>query len=427
MKHGTKAYNFAVKHQVVMLSGYIHPSRLGKKVLATSDLHGLPKGSSCDDFVSTLPYSVQRELNNWRPGPPGATCRKPEVYGSQPQSVCSDDAAQDAVLKQAAEDLHKDIASMQAKIVKLQARKTLLDSISRPILERAEREARRKEEERQRKLEEERLEQERLASVKRKREEEERQEEARREEQRRKRQRREAEESRGTRISAQSCNVQDHVLENFDRQALHVALGNSSYIMLWDYAKGQSWKGIPQELFNKLNGRGYRQSHAVLAALCPDSHQTYYVQFKDGSSQWSGPGSFTEAVQDSGRRSFVAFGPRGSWFVAWEGGAWRHNGLPRSLQNMLNSNRHRSVAFLSISGIDHHMDDDFDRIDCDFDRDVDDAAWFVRWADEKHPAWKLSNAPQSLSDKIQEVQERGGKVRSVEFGRYENWVLRYSD
>ena len=411
VKHGTKAYNFAVKHEVVLLAGYANPALLSEPFDTSAANHQTyRRGSSFADFASGLPYHVRNELNNWRRGSKAATRGKPQPRTSPTESVSNDDALQGSALRLATEKLAKDIAN-------LEARKGLLDSMSKQLQNRIEQEARKKEEERQRKLEEEKRERQRQEELKRKREEEQRQEESWREEQRRKHAKWQAEENRGPKIWA-SCNVQEDLYEDFDRSTLHVALGNGGYIMLWDWVKGHAWSGIPKDLSDKLNGRGYHQSHATLAALSPDS-SNYFVQFSDGRSQWRGPEGFTEAVQQySARPAVVAFGPHDSWFVKWDDGCWQHEGLPRSLQNMLDSNRHRAVGFLSMSGID---DDDY------IHSDIDDAAWFIRWEDGNGPAWKLTGSPTSLSEAIEEIQEWGGSVRSVEFGSHGEWVLRYAD
>ena len=400
VRRGTKAHHFAVQHEVVMLQGYIQPSRIGKKALDTSKLN-VPnsKWTSCDNFKASLPESVRRELRAWRRGSP-SICRD---LGRGPPAMCDDDAVQDAVLKRVAEEISKEIK-------KLQDEKRLIDSMAGQVEERIRKQAERKEQERQKKLEEER----RLEEVKRKRGEEERQEEERREERRRQQVEREAEESRGPRIWARCCG-QDHLLKVFDRKVLQVALGNQGYIVLWDWVKGHKWSGVPRELSNKLNGRGYHQARANLVALGPDSEDHYFVQFADGTSQWRGPDNFSEVVQAYGGLRLVAFGPQNSWYAKWSDGSSQWSNLPRSLCNMLDSNRHRSICCLSISGIGAYQD-------------VDDAAWFMSWDDGRHPTWKLSGGvPPALSDKVREVQSDGGSVRSVEFGGHGDWVLRCSD
>eukprot|EP00437_Effrenium_voratum_P025771 CAMPEP_0181417478 /NCGR_PEP_ID=MMETSP1110-20121109/11062_1 /TAXON_ID=174948 /ORGANISM="Symbiodinium sp., Strain CCMP421" /LENGTH=475 /DNA_ID=CAMNT_0023540431 /DNA_START=84 /DNA_END=1512 /DNA_ORIENTATION=+ len=414
-RHGIKhhkAYHFAVKHKVVMLRGYVQPSRLGK-VLNTApyrlNVRGYP---SFEDSEKAVPPFVLQEVKSyWRYDPAWARCRKLRMQEAPDQAWKDDDAVHGGVLKRESERLAEQIA-------KLEVQKKLIDAQSWQIQERTEKEARRKEEERLQKLEQERAEQQRLEERKRKREEEERRQEKYL-----------AEERRGPRIWA-CCTEQDHLLQYFDRAALQVALGRSGYITLWDRAKGHSWSGIPNLLYNKINSRGYHQSHATLVALSPDS-DNYYVQFSDGTASWVGPDSFTNAIQNSGRLSVVAFGPSGSWFVEWPSGAWQHEGLPRSLSNMLNSNRHRSVAILSISG--KRDEDDFSDIDEYYElihgrQDSRDSepAWFIRWEDGKHPAWKLMNQPADLSETVDEVQQRGA-VRSIEFGKHGEWVLRYSD
>ena len=391
---GSKASNFAVKHGVVMLKGYVQPSRLGK-VLSTAALRLDVTGQrSLEGFLSALPERVRREVKSyWRPDPTGTRCRKPEDQES-PDQVWRDDAAQRLVLKRASEKLLQEIRE-------LQARHALIDAQSQQIQERENREARLKEEARLRKLEEERCKRARREEIRKRKQEK---EDAKNKHQ--------AEERRGPRVWAALSANQKHLFEVFDREALQVALGNDSYITLWDFAKGHAWCNIPKSLENKLNGRGYHQSHATVVVLSPDS-DAYYVKFSDGAAQWSGPGSFMEALADDGRLSVVAFGERGSWFAGWPDGSWKTHSLPRSLRNMLDSNRHRPVALLSISGTSAFQD-------------YDEAAWFIHWGDSQHPAWKLTNAPSELSEKVQDVKEQYGTVRSIEFGSYGEWILRWT-
>ena len=390
---GSKASNFAVKHGVVMLKGYVQPSRLGK-VLSTAALRLDGTGQrSLEGFLSALPERVRSEVKScWRRDPTSTRCRKPEEQES-PDQVRRDDAAQRLVLNRASDKLSQEIE-------KLQAKKSLIDAQSRQIQERACRETRLKEEARVRKLEEERREHERQEQLQRRKQEEERL-----------KKKYQAEKARGPRIVAK-CPDQRDLIENFDREVLQVALGNGGYIALWDRAWGQTWNNIPTSLENQLTGLGCHQAHPTLVALSPDS-DIYFVQFSNGSRRWSAaaPDSFTEAVADYGRLSVVAFGERGSWFVQWPDGSWQHEGLPGSLCSILESNSHRPVAKLSISGAGFYLDE---------------PAWFIRWRDNEHPTWKMRNAPSELSEKVRKVQEQWGQVRSVEFGDYGEWVLRWT-
>ncbi|CAE7898799.1 unnamed protein product [Symbiodinium sp. KB8] len=416
-RHGIKhhkAYHFAVKHKVVMLRGYVQPSRLGK-VLNTAPYRLSVRGyPSFEDFEKAVPPLVLQEVKSyWRYDPAWARCRKLRVQEAPDQAWKDDDAVHGGVLKRESERLAEQIA-------KLEVQKKLIDAQSWQIQERAEQEARRKEEERLQKLEQERAEQQRLEERKRKFEEEERRQE-----------KYHSEEQRGPRIWAR-CSKQDHLTQEFDRQALQVVLGKSGYITLWDYVKGHSWSGIPTKLYNKINSRGYNQSHATMVALSPDSDDYYYVQFSDGEYDFFGPDDFADAVGNSGPLSVVAFGPKRSWFVRWPNGAWQHNGLPTSLENMLDSNRHRSVAMMSISGTsdleESTCTEDYESSDgSDEDDDLDDAAWFIRWEDAKGPPYKLANEPPSLKNRVQQIHQQGGTVRSIEFGRHGEWVLRYTD
>lgn len=387
----SKAYNFATKHKVVMIKGYIRPERLSNKVFEAAEYFRDYSGrQSFDDFVSDLPETMRQEVTRyWRLDTFSTRCRRPISKTSLNQAVHEDDAARKLVLMKASDWLSQEIE----KLERLRARKKVIDAQTREISKRADREeARLKKEARVQKLEEERRERERQ------------------EEERLKKKLR-AEERRGPKIRAR-CPEKDHLYDNFDRKALQVALGNGGYIAIWDRAKRHAWSNIPKSLVNKLNGRGYHQAHATMVALSPDSDD-YYVQFSDESAKFSGPESFEELVTTSKPPSVVAFGEGGCWFVGWPSGRWEYQSLPRSLRNMLDSNRHRSVAKLSISGTSRYQD-------------FDDAAWFIHWEDDGHPVWKLKNAPDSLLERLQEVQEKGGTVRSVEFGSYDEWVLRYA-
>ena len=96
---GTKAYHFAVQHNVVMLQGYIQPSRIGKKALDTSELD-LPGRMSFADFTDSLPETVQRELQAWRSG---SQCICIDL-GRGPPAMCDHDAVQDADRRDGEED-----------------------------------------------------------------------------------------------------------------------------------------------------------------------------------------------------------------------------------------------------------------------------------------------------------------------------------
>ena len=163
-------------------------------------------------------------------------------------------------------------------------------------------------------------------------------------------------------------------------------------------------------------------------ALSPDS-DAFYVQFSDGDYDYFSYSaeSFRQALNDSSTPSVVALGPRSAWYVGWPDGRWQSNGLPRSLL-------HRCVAFTSISGLDispkddsRDSDDDSRSPSEDEGGDVDTVAWFIRWGDERNPPWKLKIAPSSLSETVEEVHQNGGRVRSIEFGSFGDWVLRCSD
>lgn len=223
---------------------------------------------------------------------------------------------------------------------------------------------------------------------------------------------------RGPRIWAR-CSEQDHLLDQFDRDTLQVALGKKSYLAIWDEALGHSWSGIPKPLAINLKGRQENQEHATLVALSPDSDY-FYAQFgRDAhpETQFAGPENFTKALKQKPELcEVVTFGPREAWFIKWTDGRMQSSNLPHSLKELLAANPERSVHALSISGIDS------------VSQKIDDAAWFLRWSGHDKPgsAWRLRNGPSSLYATIDKVEREGGTVRNIEFGSAGEWILRYS-
>lgn len=268
----------------------------------------------------------------------------------------------------------------------------------------------------------------------RRREKQKREEQLRKEEKRLMATKLQCEELRGP-LLVTCCVTQDHLMDHFDRKALHIALGSRGYVCLWE--SRLCHYGVPKQLDSKLatlkglsSGAATEPAdlgHPNLVALGPDSDY-YFIQYPDGKQHWDGPTGFTEALNERTKPcSVVVFGPRSSWFIRWCDGIYQYRGLPQSLDEVIMTNRHRSVAALSISGIDSELDDNMDFLDLCQERSVDDAAWFLRWEDADHPQWLLNGGPEALNAKVSEVICGAGTIRSVEFGAKYHWLLRYSD
>lgn len=104
--------------------------------------------------------------------------------------------------------------------------------------------------------------------------------------------------------------------KNFDKDTtLRVALGNQCVLGVEKHA-GPWWcGGIPKGLDNKLRGRQQWLPLASFVALDPSDEWQYYVQFKDGNSQWDGPDGLTEAIHNQQSQvEVVCFAPDGGWY-----------------------------------------------------------------------------------------------------------------
>lgn len=241
---------------------------------------------------------------------------------------------------------------------------------------------------------------------------------------------RKGQEEHGPKIYAMCTNsTEQHLADYFDRTVKTVALGKEGCMLLYEDGE-TSWCDVPLELANKLKGRSSKLPKPVFVCLGPERGY-FFVKFADGKVHYRVPDSLAERFSTYKGRNVakIALGPKGSWYVRWEDiteeqikryGRYiseESKNLPRSLKNMLSSNGHRKVEEISISGINH----------CD---KIDDAVWFLKFQRTctKDAWWKLGGQPPlNLTKKIDEVQDNGGRICAIEFGKSGDWVLRYSD
>lgn len=97
--------------------------------------------------------------------------------------------------------------------------------------------------------------------------------------------------------------------------------------------------GIPKLLDNKLRGR--QNSLPTVDVVCLGSDEyTYFVQFADGKSEWAGngiPDDLSRELQRSNSNvKSIALGPDQAYYCMWEDGTEWWENLPQGLYNLLN-------------------------------------------------------------------------------------------
>jgi hypothetical protein len=140
-----------------------------------------------------------------------------------------------------------------------------------------------------------------------------------------------------------------HIDENFDKDTLSVALGESCIVMLHEGAGWSSVGALPKLLQNTLRGRQRSLPDPTYVSI--GSSTEYYIRFADGLSEWVGPDSLTNELKSTSRsvRS-MAFGEEyDTWFVVYHDGSWTGNGdLPYGLSQILRKDGRANLAHVSL-------------------------------------------------------------------------------
>lgn len=216
---------------------------------------------------------------------------------------------------------------------------------------------------------------------------------------------------RGTSFETMNHNAED--VENMwsSQNTLCVALGShddddyfgtACTAMLYDDGDHAWTSGMPQLLYNKLNGRG-RRKHPFPTYLAMGTKQRYYLKFADGSSEWAGnrsDGMDTDLNDNEyGDVTCVAFGTNPhSYFILRTGGS-QWCGLPDGMENAVFSNKYKKKDIASVAlGPDNE--------------------WWVMWTDG---TMKWNNTSDKFSSAV-----RGKDVKQVLFGPNATYFIRYN-
>jgi len=131
----------------------------------------------------------------------------------------------------------------------------------------------------------------------------------------------------------------------------------------------------------------------------------YFLQLAEGGrSIWVGPPTFTEALRESqslARR--VAFGPNDGWFIIFESGTVSWENIPRRLHNQILKRATDDALVMDVSI-------------------GPKGEFFVIYHDF---TWNVAGISDVLARKIDEVHCERGKIRSISFGAYDSWFIRY--
>ena len=361
-KHGiqlhSKAFNFATKHQEVLLVGFVAPTC----IISVKETTHLAKGAmarSRDEFAASLSMATTQTLRSWQ---------RDDVLWRQlgkaflgEDEIKSDDNAQSSALLQVEKHVRESIGDaevlqrrIQLQLEKLKeeeqrvmSKKRKLDEQFQAVKRRQEEQTVRQKRDEERKKEAERLEREHQLEMQRQEQEEaERKAQAEREAEAA-RQLEWERSQRGTSCDFSLYNP-NFVDENFDETCTCVATNGDSTIMLYE-SGDWAFTNLPRQLYNKLHGRACRLPSPTFVAL--GSQDRYYIRFADGKSQWCGPDSLSEALHETDRTvKCIAFGEDwDSWFVVFTDGWWRCNDVPEGLSNKIEARDCRSdLDFVSL-------------------------------------------------------------------------------
>jgi hypothetical protein len=182
--------------------------------------------------------------------------------------------------------------------------------------------------------------------------------------------------------------------------ALGSTWGSAVRLYAWG---GWSYNNVPTGLENALKGRSVNLPSPCYVQL--DWSSGWILVFENGQTKWGSlPSSFCDAFNESqSSMRFCAFGEPGSWYIQFKDGSEEWAGLSDDQATKI---RAGGVAFLSL-GPQNEM--------------------LIRY--DTHPggrkfAW--SNGPDGAMREVNKLHGRGFDVRSVHFGRNDQYIIRYS-
>ncbi|XRA98355.1 Aste57867_15909 protein [Pycnococcus provasolii] len=158
--------------------------------------------------------------------------------------------------------------------------------------------------------------------------------------------------ARGTSISSMLYNSDD-TKDSFSSTVTCVATNGYGTIMLYESGSWAFSRDLPTGLYNKLHGRSLDHSRPSYVAL--GTQESYYIRFRNGSSQWAGPDGLSTALHETSRTvASVAFGEDyHTWFIVYTDGYWEYNGdIPSGLDELMDSRKRRADLSLVTLGPD---------------------------------------------------------------------------
>eukprot|EP00934_Nitzschia_sp_Nitz4_P008103 Nitzschia sp. Nitz4//scaffold159_size51929//50516//51733//NITZ4_006889-RA/size51929-processed-gene-0.23-mRNA-1//-1//CDS//3329537604//8093//frame0 len=182
--------------------------------------------------------------------------------------------------------------------------------------------------------------------------------------------------------------MHSHFEKCLDNKCTCFAIGDCTFITLFEHPGWAFFSGLPKLLHNKLNGRQVSLPTPV---------------FKDGKSEWVGPDGLSEELQENKRTvKSVAFGENwDTYFVVYTDGYWKWGGnIPNGLLKLLASRSRKSdLSCVSLGP---------------------EGEWFLS-ANNGRMWW--GGLSTSNSNHIAKYRDR---ITFMDFGTNDNVIIRYS-
>ena len=198
--------------------------------------------------------------------------------------------------------------------------------------------------------------------------------------------------------------VDDVLLRDYDPEdTALLALGYGYFHIAADGST--SWgAGVPLEFENKLRGRQASLAGVDYVAFGDGVNDYYYVQFTDGSSQWSLPADLCSKLRNWPTHftvGAVAFAPGDGWCVLFDDGSHFYSGLPANLASLISKWGGTGLEDVSIGP---------------------QGEWYVRFSDG---TWECGNIPAGCAEGLSWIKRRYGVVNHVAFGHDSKWLITY--
>ena len=191
----------------------------------------------------------------------------------------------------------------------------------------------------------------------------------------------------------------NHLEGFFSEKTLSVAIdGNSAFLVHegggWDHSGG-----VTPALHELMYGTARRPAYVALG-----TNHRYYIQFTDGSSEWSANcgAKFAEAARVQGEVQTVAFGKDGTWFIVHKSGWWHANAIPTGLSRHLGAPGDPGVKCVSLGP---------------------NGEWFLMSPDGRFWFGGL-RAQSTLRSHLAERRIQGN-VKFIDFGPQDRFFVRY--